>query len=775
MRRNARDFVASKDYIFNFIWRTLMRVFVGLTLLLWALTLTPIAEAAVVATGDKGLFDTAQGIPGASTPDFDTGAGDTLPWDATTDIYVGATVAGSVSATSDLELNDIIMGIYPDVVGTLDVSSGANFTFNSIFTGIYGTGVVNFTGSTINADSFDIAHYDAAGNGTVTVDSSTVTLREIQVGQKGTGELIVQNSSTINTEGFRIADGEAGGTGTGTIDNSTVTANGLQIAVKGNGSLTIQNGSTVTSATDGYVHVARDAGTNGSLVVDNSTMNYTSKWLYIGSFGEGSLEVRNNSTLNSTIIQIGHKDDGTDRGHGTVLIDNSTWNASEIYTGTSGDGELTLQNGSSGSCASNFGIGTKAGGVGSMIVDNSTFTVAPAHNFTIGGEGDATLTIRNGGTFSTGRISWGCRLGQQAGSSATIIVDGGTWDMDPTDIPDITYDYTSVSLAEHAESTSRIEVLNGGTINGDEFNFYCGRNGVAEVVVDGAGSTWTSKEFWIGMDGTATGSITNGGVVTSDFKGIIRNTNGGTSGNESVMTVSGEGSAWHIVDYDSYFEVGATSDTGASKLFIKDSGIVSVEPETKVYAGQMVDSESGIYLSGGGGLACYAGWDYSSSLVDFLDWSVSSNGFSGGSGVYYWDTDTEDWADVLDGTLGTDYTLEYISNASDELYGYNILAGVAAMPEEDWPAGDANKDGKVDGSDVTILAGNWQRGVTGSADATWDMGDFNGDGKVDGSDVTILAGNWQYGVTAAAAAVPEPSMIIMLLAMAGSFLLWRRR
>ena len=56
-------------------------------------------------------------------------------------------------------------------------------------------------------------------------------------------------------------------------------------------------------------------------------------------------------------------------------------------------------------------------------------------------------------------------------------------------------------------------------------------------------------------------------------------------------------------------------------------------------------------------------------------------------------------------------------------------------------AGDANLDGQVDGSDVTILAGNWQ-----STTATWDSGDFNGDGRVDGSDVTILAGNWQAGL-----------------------------
>ena len=79
--------------------------------------------------------------------------------------------------------------------------------------------------------------------------------------------------------------------------------------------------------------------------------------------------------------------------------------------------------------------------------------------------------------------------------------------------------------------------------------------------------------------------------------------------------------------------------------------------------------------------------------------------------------------------------------------------------ETAWIPGDANKDGKVDGSDVTILAGNWQT----LTDATWDMGDFNGDGKVDGSDVTILAGNWQSGVNTAAASVPEPSTISLLI------------
>ena len=90
-------------------------------------------------------------------------------------------------------------------------------------------------------------------------------------------------------------------------------------------------------------------------------------------------------------------------------------------------------------------------------------------------------------------------------------------------------------------------------------------------------------------------------------------------------------------------------------------------------------------------------------------------------------------------------------------------------------AGDANNDGKVDGSDVTILAGNWQKGVSDGLTATWEEGDFNGDGKVDGSDVTILAGNWQYGVTSAATAVPEPSTLIILLGCVIASLMFRRQ
>ena len=94
-----------------------------------------------------------------------------------------------------------------------------------------------------------------------------------------------------------------------------------------------------------------------------------------------------------------------------------------------------------------------------------------------------------------------------------------------------------------------------------------------------------------------------------------------------------------------------------------------------------------------------------------------------------------------------------ITDGWDTSYGGNSDGYIIKI--NDKVPGDANGDGLVDGSDVTILASNWQLGVNDNQIATWAMGDFNSDGKVDGSDVTILAGNWQAGVTSAVVAVSK--------------------
>jgi hypothetical protein len=56
-------------------------------------------------------------------------------------------------------------------------------------------------------------------------------------------------------------------------------------------------------------------------------------------------------------------------------------------------------------------------------------------------------------------------------------------------------------------------------------------------------------------------------------------------------------------------------------------------------------------------------------------------------------------------------------------------------------SGDANGDGAVNVSDLSLLAANY--GVTSGA--TWAMGDFTGDGAVNVSDLSLLAANYGTG------------------------------
>jgi len=99
--------------------------------------------------------------------------------------------------------------------------------------------------------------------------------------------------------------------------------------------------------------------------------------------------------------------------------------------------------------------------------------------------------------------------------------------------------------------------------------------------------------------------------------------------------------------------------------------------------------------------------------------------------------------------------------------------------------GDANLDGKVNGTDFDLLATNFNEAVTNG----WDEGDFNYDGRVNGEDFLLLAQNFnQFASQSDLAAldsfaaangislanVPEPASGVMIV-MAGFGILHRRK
>ncbi len=99
---------------------------------------------------------------------------------------------------------------------------------------------------------------------------------------------------------------------------------------------------------------------------------------------------------------------------------------------------------------------------------------------------------------------------------------------------------------------------------------------------------------------------------------------------------------------------------------------------------------------------------------------------------------------------------------SADIDALTVLHGLPAPP-----AGDATRDGAVDGADYTLWADHF-----GLGGMTWEQGDFTGEGQVDGADYTIWADNYGSG-GAGGAAVPAPSVIWLLAA--GGALLRRRK
>jgi len=115
-----------------------------------------------------------------------------------------------------------------------------------------------------------------------------------------------------------------------------------------------------------------------------------------------------------------------------------------------------------------------------------------------------------------------------------------------------------------------------------------------------------------------------------------------------------------------------------------------------------------------------------------------------------------------------DYWFEWILPGNAASYAIDLPASGASMSFDrvavDTLAtlgGDVNRDGTVNGLDVSAIASAWlTSGPIGSV-----SGDANFDGSVNGLDISLIAAHWLYSTGAGqAAAVPEPSAGLLLAA-----------
>jgi outer membrane autotransporter protein len=191
----------------------------------------------------------------------------------------------------------------------------------------------------------------------------------------------------------------------------------------------------------------------------------------------------------------------------TVLSDAGNL-ARNLSVGSNGTGTLSIQTGirTAGTLADSFGTVGNLGGLGTVTVAGAGSTWSNAGSVVVGGTGTGTLTIQDGGTVNSGG---GGSIGLAAGSTGTVTVTGpgSTWNNSPGG---------GLNIGSFGIGTLTIE--NGGSvINATPAAANIGNGGGSQgtVTVTGPGSTWSNRlGAIIGLSGTGTLTIANGGIVT---------------------------------------------------------------------------------------------------------------------------------------------------------------------------------------------------------------------------------------------------------------------
>jgi T5SS/PEP-CTERM-associated repeat protein len=522
------------------------------------------------------LLTTAVFTGQAATPDLNLqngaqvtltgfGSGTTLP-EALDVTNTGTIDRATVSAS----------GGYAVVSGTaaggaiLTVQDGAVVTALSTFVGARSgeTGTLRLTGT--NTSWSDVA------NATIAQNTGSATGLMIVGGAGATGHLTIVAGASLTDGGFASIGDGAGGTGDATVSQggSWSVGNVLEVGNAGTGTLAVSAGGKVTSGASGNTIAGAgiSGGSHGTITVDGAGSYWTSAaQTVIGSLGTGNLSITNGGSVGVTggILVIGQTGTGT----GSVDVDGAgsmLTNAHNIDVGFGGSGTLTVANGGSVVDAGAVYVGYSAGASGTLTIGagstlrttlaaqtgNITFGVGinaasggaaagtgsitvqgtgalldtNGNPFTVGLQGNGTLTVGAGGTVRAGTVNGlvaaALDLGGQAGGVGTLsVLAGGTVTLSGRSVIGDS-GQGSASVAGTLTDTGTLQIGTrgqgslavAGTLTAAELDLGTGVGSTGTVDVSG-GVTLTGA-WLLGEQGTGIGTVESTGIVTASLLAV---------------------------------------------------------------------------------------------------------------------------------------------------------------------------------------------------------------------------------------------------------------
>ncbi|WP_172991795.1 hypothetical protein [Lacipirellula parvula] len=494
----------------------------------------------------------------------------------------------------------------------------------------------------------------------------------------------------------------------------------------------------------------------GKLVVTGLGTTYSNgDDMTVGLNGTASVEVLAGGFLDSDTVTIGAN--LTAVGSALVSGDLSYWHANGVAVGGAGTGRLEINGGGRLSVDTVVDVGVTSASYGELVVDGigSRLQINAASLNT--GAGDASITISNGGTVTTGAMS-------QISPTGRVTLAAGRW--------------TSTALSNTALTISGL-LQGSGTLD------------MQGVSVNG--QTQGRLQTKTGDHLLLTGLLTNTGLVDLaggelEVRGVIANNGDIDARNGATLRVGGAG-----LDNNSGSQLAITGGTvdvfgavdnnlgaeiavvgGATGVFhdaVANSGKIYVSASSEIVmlenlsfvpssslALQVANLETGDGPTDAFGMVSVGG---SSTLAGALAVSLAP-GFAPMLGETFTILTA---ANGISGTFSSE-SLPALSGGLSFDVQYTPNAVMLAVVGGSFLAADFDKDGDVDSQDLTIWKGAF--GATA-------LGDANGDAKTDGAD--YLVWQRQYGMfpaTATSAPVPEPAAALLAL-LAAPLALQRRK
>lgn len=516
-------------------------------------------------------------------------------WDLSGDLYVGYTGTGTldISDTGVVTSESGMLGFSADSIGTATVTGdGSEWDVNDVLTvggsgegtlvvsdrGLVTAGDVQI-GGYIPEEGFetlaDFLDPDAVlpeGTGTVTVITEALLESDgLSVGFWGDGTLDVNDGGQV-TSGWAELGVGPNAVGTATVRGATSTwtiDDELTVGVYGQGDLTIAAGGQV-SAYDVYVggaplELMTDDGYDPDLLPNgtgtvtvtgaDSRLTVTGEdSLYVGYFGDGTLDVNDGGQVESATVVVGAGPDAV----GTVRVEDagSLLSAEEVLVGFWGQGDVTVAGGGQ------ITAGEVLLGGGEMPDDmdpdmladfgdpmgTGTMTVTGAGSrldvdgfLYVGYTGTGTLDVNDGGIVTS---DYGA-IGADPGSTGTVTVtdNGSEWRV-------------SEALVVGAFGRGDLMISAGGHVTASDV--YIGGfdtdildeeiegipQGVGLVTVTGEDSlldVWEDDTLYVGYTGDGTLDVLDGGYVISQNSYI-----GYEEGSIGTVNVSDPNSLWTV-------------------------------------------------------------------------------------------------------------------------------------------------------------------------------------------------------------------------------------